>query len=122
MSLAGQFKNAIIAGVGKPDNDNDGFTTVYTTPTSSTNYASYIIECDIACVGDTGVQVSVRIKKSNGTKAHVVKNAPVPVGSSIQIVDGQKIVLEAGDSIEAVCETSGEVVDVIVSLVQDVNS
>lgn len=120
MSVAGQFKNAIVAGVGKTVN-NDGFTTIYTTPTSSSDYASYIIECDIACVGDTGVQVSVRVKKSDGTKAHVVKNAPVPVGSSIQIVDGQKIVLEAGDSLEALCETSGEVVDVIVSLVQNVN-
>lgn len=121
MSIAGQFKNAIQAGVGKTV-DNDGFTTIYTTPSTTETYASYIIECDISCVGDSGVQTSVRIKKANGTKAHLVKNAPVPVGSSIQIIDGQKLVLESGDSLEVRCDTTGEEVDVIVSLVQNVNT
>jgi hypothetical protein len=128
MSIAGQFKNAIRSGVGKNQTTNsdgittlinDGFTTIYTTPST---FASYVIECDIACVGDSGVQVSVRVKKSDGTKAHVVKSAPVPVGSSIQIIDGQKLVLEAGDSLEVTCETAGESVDVIVSLVENVNN
>jgi hypothetical protein len=81
-----------------------------------------VIECDIACISDSGVQVSVRVKKSDGTKAHVVKNAPVPVGSSIQIIDGQKLVLESGDALEVMCETAGESVDVIVSLVENVNN
>ena len=127
MSLAGQFKNAIKPGVGKTVDGqgelvNDGFTVVYTTPNTVASFASYVIECDIACVSDSGVQVSVRVKKADGTKAHVIKNAPVPVGSSIQIIDGQKIVLESGDSLEVMCETAGEEVDVIVSLVENVNS
>lgn len=132
MSLAGRFKNAIVSAVGKnqaTNSDgtktlvNDGFTTIYTTPTTPPNCTSYVIECDIACVSDSGVQVSVRVVKANGTtKAHVVKNAPIPVGSSLQVIDGQKIVLEAGDKLEAVCETAGETVDVIVSLVEDVNN
>lgn len=133
MSLAGIFKNAIVSAVGKnqttdPTNGNtvlvnEGFTTIYTTPTTPPNCASYVIECDIACVSDSGVQVSVRVVKANGTtKAHVVKNAPIPVGSSLQVIDGQKLVLESGDRLEAMCETNGEVVDVIVSLVEDVNN
>lgn len=128
MSIAGQFKNAIRSGVGKNQTTdgsgnttlvNEGFTTIYTTPNT---FASYVIECDIACVSDSGVQVSVRVKKSDGTKAHVVKSAPVPIGSSIQIIDGQKLVLESGDSLEVMCDTNGESVDVIVSLVENVNN
>lgn len=128
MSIAGQFKNAIKSGVGKNQTTdasgnvslvNDGFTVIYTAPNT---FASYVIECDIACVSDSGVQVSVRVKKADGTKAHVVKSAPIPVGSSIQIIDGQKLVLESGDSLEVVCETAGEAVDVIVSLVENVNN
>lgn len=127
MSIAGQFKNAIKSGVSKNTTvvngvttlANDGFVTIYTTPNT---FASYVIECDIACISDSGVQVSVRVKKSDGTKAHVVKNAPVPVGSSIQIIDGQKLVLESGDALEVMCETAGESVDVIVSLVENVNN
>ena len=120
MSIAGKFKNAVKNAVGQTET-NDGFTTIYTTPTDTADFASYVIECDIACVGDTGVQVSVRLKKENGDAAYVVKNAPIPVGSAIQIVDGQKIVLESGDSLEVMCETSEETVDVIVSLVENVN-
>ena len=121
MSLAGQFKNAIVPNVNQAVT-NDGFTTIYTTPNTLASFASYVIECDIACVSDSGVQVSVRVKKANGTKAHVVKSAPIPVGSSIQIIDGQKLVLQAGDALEVKCETLGENVDVIVSLVENVNS
>ena len=111
--MAAIFKNAVVPNVGNT------FTTIYTAPA---NKASYLIECDIACVGNTGVQTSVRIKKADNTTAHIVKLAPVPVGSSIQVIDGQKVVLESGDAIEVKCDTTSEVVDVIVSLVEDVNS
>lgn len=110
--MASTFKNSIKSEVGD-------WTEIYKTPADK---ASYLIQCDIACVGNSGVQTSVRVKKQNGDIAHLVKLAPVPVGSSIQIIDGQKIVLEGEDSLEIKCETSGETVDVIVSLIEDVNS
>lgn len=112
MAIAGLFKNAIATVTGEQ------YTSIYTAPTGKT---SYLIECDIACVEDSGVQVSVKLVKSDLSSAHVVKNAPVPVGSAIQVIDGQKIVLEAGDSLQVKCETSGSSVDVILSLVEDVN-
>lgn len=112
MAASGIFKNAIQANVG------NSFTTIYTTPASKT---SYIIECDVASTGNSGVQISVRVKdNSTSTYAYVVKSAPIPVGSAIQIIDGQKLVLEAGDLIEVKCETTGATVDVIVSLIEDV--
>lgn len=114
------FKNAI-------KTVSNTLTTVYTAPASSGSVSgktSYIIECDIACVGTSGVQVSVVLVKDTTptTSAYIVKGAPVPVGSAIQVVDGQKIVLEPGDAIKVRCDTAGESVDVIVSLVEDVNS
>lgn len=122
MSL-GLFKNAVKPSVGTTtpvgDTATDGFTTIYTTPSGQ---ASYLIECDIACTGLSGVQVSVRVKDSSASvKAYVVKSAPVPVGSAIQVIDGQKIVLEASDTLEVKCETAGSTVDVILSLVENVN-
>ena len=123
MATAGLFKNAVKDSVALNKNSagviqNEGFTTIYTAPSTMT---SYIIECDIACVETSGVQVSVRLKTSGGTKVHVVKSAPVPVGSAIQIINGQKIVLMPGDSLEVKPETPDAKVDVIVSLVEDVN-
>jgi hypothetical protein len=112
MAIAGIFKNAIAVGV------SNTLTSVYTAPTAKT---SYLIECDIACTGDSGVQISVKLSKADGSSAYVVKSAPVPVGSSIQVIDGQKIVLMPGDSLKVKCETPGSTVDVILSLVEDVN-
>lgn len=110
--MASVFKNSI-----KP-NVSTTFVEIYKAPVGK---ASYLIQCDVACVGDTGVQTSVRIKKADGTIAHLVRFAPVPVGSTIQVIDGQKIVLEAEDAFEVKCDTAGEVVDVIVSLIENVN-
>lgn len=112
MSIAGIFKNAIKSAVGSAD-----FTEIY----KAVGVTSYVIECDVACTGNTGVQVSVRVQKESGIAAYVVKLAPVPVGSAIQVINGQKLVLEPGDSLEVKCETTDQVVDVIVSLVENVN-
>lgn len=107
------FKNAVAAAVG------NSFVTIYTAPVGKD---SYTIELDIASNGNTGVQITARLHDvSAAVTANIVKGAPVPVGSALQVIDGQKIVLEAGDYIEVKCDTPGETVDVILSLVEDVN-
>ena len=112
MANLGIFKNAVKTSIG------NSFTEIYAAPATKT---SYLIQCDISNTGNSGVQVSVRIvDDSASTTAHLVKGAPVPVGSAIQVIDGQKIVLEADDSIEIKCDTAGESVDVILSLIEDV--
>lgn len=110
--MSAVFKNSVKPSVGNT------YTTIY----EATQKTAYIIECDIACITASGVQVSVKLKKSNpNVEAHVVKDVPIPPGSTIQVINGQKLVLEVGDSLEAKCETSGATVDVIVSLVDGVN-
>lgn len=112
MATLGIFKNAIQAAVGNT------FSDVYVAPANTT---SYIIECDVANTQNSGVQISARVHDSSATTdAYLVKGAPVPVGSAIQVIDGQKIVLEAGDKLQIQCDTTGSTVDVIVSLVEDV--
>lgn len=111
------FKNAIKKEVGV--NEDGSGISVYQAPTGK---ASYLIQCDIACTENSGVQVTVEIADATGDTACLVKNAPVPVGSALQVLDGQKVVLEPGDELLVKCETEGSTVDVIVSLVEDVNS
>lgn len=113
MSNLGVFKNAI-----KKNVTTGASSTIYTAPVGS----SYVIECDIACTGATGVQISVSVvDASANVEAYLVRKAPVPIGSSIQVIDGQKIVLEDGDSIRVTCDTPGESVDVVMSVVENVN-
>jgi len=112
MAALGIFKNAIKSGIGNT------WSELYASLTGKT---SYLIQCDVANVSNSGVQISIRIKDSSAsTYAYLVKGAPVPVGSSIQVIDGQKIVLESLDALELICDTSNASVDAVVSIIEDV--
>lgn len=110
--MASLFKNAI-ATVSFPSGE------VQVLNASSD---SYVIQLDVACTSASGVQITAKLSKSGGGNAHIIKNAPVPVGSTLQILDGQKLVLAQGDSIVMTCDTPGGSVDAIVSYVAGVNS
>jgi hypothetical protein len=120
----GQFKNANKANVGigvgavAPTDGGDGCV-IYKAPTGED---SYLIELDIASLGVSGVQIDVRIwDASENASVFVVKAAPVPVGSALSVVDNQKIVLESEDELIVECVTDGEFVDVVSSLLENVN-
>lgn len=116
-NLAGTFKSTF-----KTVSNTSGLTDVVVGATQS----SYLLECDIANTGDTGVQVSVKIHRpaagsTPASSAYLVKKAPVPQGSTLQLIDGQKVVLQPSDKLQVVCETEGQSVDVVVSHVDHVN-
>ena len=52
--------------------------------------------------------------------ADVVRGAPIPVGGSLKVISGQKLVLEATDRIFAHC-SSAKNVDVVCSMLEDVS-
>ena len=108
--MANDFKNAQNVGVTT-------VATVYTAPAAKT---SIILELDIANTSASAVTVSAEVvDTSASTDAYIVKDAPVPVGASLQVVSGQKIILEAGDYI---CVVASGTCDVICSILEDVNS
>ena len=81
---------------------------------------AYLLQFDVANTSDTGVQVSVKIVRGT-TSVYLVKKAPVPQGSTLQIIDGQKLVLHQNDVVQVACETEGQSVDVVLSHVDHVN-
>ena len=108
--MANDFKNAQNVGVTT-------VATVYTAPAAKT---SIILELDIANTSASAVTVSAEVvDTSASTDAYIVKDAPVPVGASLQVVSGQKIILEATDLIRV---TASGTCDVICSILEDVNS
>ncbi len=109
-----KFKNLIKSNVGNT------WTPVLTAPAGED---LYIIQLDIASRNGIGVQVSIRITDtSEAETAYFLDLGSVPAGSTLQAIDGQKIVLEEGDILEIRCVSPGEVVDVVGSYVLDVNS
>ena len=92
-------------------------TTVYTAPASKD---SIILELDIANTTASAVTASAEVLDSSAsTDAFIVKDAPIPAGSSLQVISGQKVILETGDSIRV---TASGACDVVCSILEDVNS
>lgn len=114
MAPVSKFKSRVAASVG------NSYVNVFQAPVGKD---CFVIGLNIACKSAGGVQANVRLFKNSQTlTVFIVEDCPIPVGSSLNIVDGDKIVIEAGDYVEVQCNTPGESVDVIVSYVEDVNS
>tara|TARA_R110000803_G_scaffold133660_1_gene200786 strand:- start:1349 stop:1693 length:345 start_codon:yes stop_codon:yes gene_type:complete len=114
--MANNFKNAFATSVsttaGSP-------TDVYTANNGSA-CNSILIELDISNTGTSAVQVTVLILDSSASASfHIIKNAPLPVGSSLKVVSGQKVVLNGNDKVRVYA--SANTVDVVASILEDVS-
>ncbi len=107
--MANVFKNALAKNVGTTP------VQLYEAPASK---KAIIIELDVCNTTLGAVTTSVYIT-SGGQDYFIVKNAPVPVGGSLQVIAGQKIVLTDTDSIKVV-SSSASSIDVIGSILEDV--
>ena len=78
---------------------NVGVTTVgiYTAPAATT---TVVIGITMANTSGSGVNVGVGITRAGTTEdIKLLKNAPLPQGSSLEFMAGNKVVLEATDTI-----------------------
>jgi len=107
------FKNAHKQGVTT-------ITDVYEAPASKT---SIVLEMDVANVTNMLVQVSVTVTDSDAspsaTSTYLIKSAPLPTGGTLQVVSGQKIILDAGDKIQV---TATGTCDVVAAVLEDINT
>ena len=89
---------------------NVGVTTVgiYTAPAATTNV---VIGITLANTSGSGVNVGVAVSRTSATKEDIklLKNAPIPSGSSLEFMSGNKIVLETSDQINVDSDTNNSV-------------
>jgi hypothetical protein len=80
-----------------------------------------IIGIYLANVTAGSINVSVYI--NDGTNdIYLIKSAPIPVGSALQVLDsGSKVVVQSGDVLKVISDTASSV-DVWVSTVDDISS
>lgn len=117
--MANNFKNAGVSGVST---NSASPTTVYTSYDTVDSIAvnSILIELDVANTGTSAVSASVLLYDASATTSyHIVKDAPIPAGSTMKVVSGQKIVLNQNDEIRVYATAA--TVDVIASILQGVN-
>jgi len=88
---------------------------VYTAPALTT---AVVIGLTISNITQaTLVFIDVKINNVDGDQVFLVKGAPVPQGGSIEIMAGNKITLEEGDSILVYSDTASSV-DTIASVME----
>lgn len=107
--MANTFKNALSKDVGT------SAVTVYSAPSGK---KSICIELDVCNTTSSGVACDAYIT-SGGTDYYIVKNTPVPVGGSLQIIAGQKIVLSDGDALKVISNTASSL-DIVSAILEDV--
>ena len=77
----------------------------------------------VRCTNTSGTSVNVTVYVENSsTIYHIIKNAPIPTGGSLELIDGgSKVVLQSGDSVEAVASAASSI-DIITSVVDTISA
>ena len=87
---------------------NVGITTqnVYVVPSATT---TVVIGITLANTSGTGCLVGVGITRPSTDDVKLLKNAPIPQGSSLEFMSGNKVVLETADTITVDSDTNNSI-------------
>lgn len=107
--MANSFKLKTDTGVGT------SAATIYTCPSST---ETTIIGLSVANITTSAIEVDVQLENNDGDNIYIIKDAPVPVGSSLVVVGGdQKVVMEASDVLKVTSNTASSA-DVALSILE----
>jgi hypothetical protein len=109
--MANAFKSVTAQNVGTTQ------VSVYECPVAT---STTMIGMTVANTGTSQILVDVQMKDaSNGnTQIYLVKDAPIPVGSSLVVLGGdQKVVFEVSDSMNITSDTT-TIADVVLSFLE----
>lgn len=84
---------------------------------------SYDTVVGISIANVTAAQITVDVYINDATNdIYLVKSAPIPAGSALQVLDGgAKFVVQSGDALKVVSDTASSA-DVWVSTVDDIST
>ncbi len=87
---------------------NVGITTqnVYVVPSATT---TVVIGITLANTSGSGCLVGVGITRSSTDDVKLLKNAPIPQGSSLEFMSGNKVVMETSDTITVNSDTNNSI-------------
>ena len=109
-----------------PNVSNSSNTTIYAVPAGASSAAleSIVIGITMANKTSSGISASIFIDNEDGSNdVYIVKDASIPAGSSLEVMSGNKLVLQNdgtnGDNLEALASAANSL-DVTVSVLEDV--
>ena len=110
--MANTFKSVTSGSIGTT------LTDVYTCPASTT---AIILGASMANTDNNAIGGSIKLAKSGSSAGaddvFIVKAAPVPAGGTVEVMSGNKVVLEASDKLQFQSDVSSSL-DSILSLLE----
>ena len=108
--MANTFKSFTSGSIGTT------LVNLYTCPASTT---TIVLGASIANTNTNPIAGSIKLAKSGSIldDVFIVKQAPVPAGSTVEVMSGNKVVLESADTLQFQSDTAGSM-DTIVSLLE----
>ena len=110
--MANTFKSVTSGSVGT------ALTDIYTCPSSTT---AIVLGTSMANITTNPVAGSIKLAKSGSglgaDDVFVVKAAPLPVGSTVEVMSGNKVILQDADILQFQSDTAGSM-DTIISLLE----
>ena len=120
--MANDFKRFTVSSVNT--SVGASASAVYTVPSSGSAMESIVIGITLANKTSTGVTASVFLDNYTGSNdVYIVKDATIPAGSSLEVMAGNKIVVQGDGSTNDVIRVSSgtaSAIDATVSVLEDV--
>ena len=122
--MANDFKRFAVTNVNT--STGSSATSVYSVPAGAGSSAleSIVIGITVSNTSSSGITASVFLDNNAGSNdVHIVKNATIPAGSSLEVMSGNKLVLQNTGSAADVLRISASAsssCDAVVSVLEDV--
>ena len=73
----------------------------------------------ITCANTSGngINVGIGVTRGTGDDIHLMKNVPIPQGSSLEVMGGNKVVLETTDTLTAKSDSANSL-DVALTIME----
>ena len=106
--MANTFKLKTKANVGTATSD------VYVVPSATT---TVVIGVTLANTTGSSINVGVGVTRASTDNVNLMKNVPIPQGSSFEFMSGNKVVLETTDTLTAVSDVNNSL-DVALTIME----
>jgi len=107
--MANTFKNKVFDG---SSTIADATMNLYTAPTATTT-----VVIGLTLANTTTSQITADIKLSAGANVFLAKNIPIPSGSSFEYMSGNKIIMQAGHTLQVSSNTANSM-DTVASIME----
>ena len=85
--------------------------TLYTVPSSTTTVVLGLMLCNVDTsqwLVDVHIESDTSDTETN-SNVHAIKDAPIPAGSTLEVMGGNKVVLQASDVLKIDCDVAAKI-------------